>query len=424
MDGKITGAWLEKERLANEVDRYFEILDHYCLDFPVPSQEKDAISEKLELLFNSETWRRMRRPENLRIMPGLLHSDSLRIFQKADNTKKVTIYEKFPTIKYTYEKDANLFVEDQDQHIDFALCYVRPEYRGRYTLIAMINFLLEVDLKIFNKQLHATNNNETEYNYLIEGLIEGLHKHYDIESEHESTMNFLRTLNPNTVDCYLMEKFLVYLDYLDYYMSEMSHCRRERLEKESMFQQELDDIENRLSKMSLSERDHTVQNLKEIAKVRQKELADLNRREILAEGKAKTVFDFIKKMDIIHNRDETLVKKGLKDKIPKSRYYINVYKDNIEKNIFNEKYLVNIEQRENVLETKHSTAPFFQNMDSTQAAWVRRPEFWINGLRPGEEIVRKDGTIVDKLTLPNEEKVKKIFRTTIENSKHFLNLDF
>lgn len=360
-------------------------------------------------------------------MPSFLSSNTLRIFQKNENLKKEVIYEKLATMKYTYEHETHHFADDDDksQHTDFALCYTKPELRGRYTLIAMVYFLLEVELKILNKDLEVTDNDENEYKCLLNGIKEGLDRHYQIEPDHEETMNMSKTINLNAtiVDCYLLEKFLVHLDYLDTYLNEREDYNKLKGDAQQAVNNEMADLDEKIKFLGTAERHEMIMKWKKHNEEQKQMIADYKRLEILAEGKVRVMFDLLKNFDIVYDREELMVKKGLKQKIPKSRYYINFYNENIEKDIWKEKYATKLAARETIHETEYRHAPLFQNMDPTQAAWVKRPDLVLNGLRPTEELVRKDGTIVDKLIIPNEEKVKTVFRSTIDRIPHFLNTD-
>lgn len=423
INDKVMGTWLEKDRYRSEVDNYFEILDKCCAIFNASSSEKADVEEKLERIFNSETWRSMRDVDNIRIMPATLNPESLRIFQKAEDLRKATIHSKFQTIKYTYERDANIAVEDTEQNVDFALSYVKPEYRGRYTLIAMVRYLLEFELKIFEKRTDLVGGDETEYNHLIDGLVEGLNQHYEIESRDEQNMSLTTMVNTQTVDCFLMEQYLVYMDYLDRYITELDYYRMKKLEKESSIQKEMAELEENLARASQSEREKALIEWRKVTNSQKEEFSRLNRMEVLTEGKIKVLFNHIRTFDVIYSREDYLIKKGIKQKIPKSRYYINIYNEMIEKNIYHEKYLDNIQHKDNVHNTDYKYAPFFQNMDVTQAGWIKRPDFWVNGVRSVEEDDRKDHTVVDRLEFPNEEKEKSMFRTTMNKFPHFLNID-
>ena len=408
------------------MDKYFQILDKYCSVFNIPAEEKDVVEEKLANIFDSQSWRNLRHKDQMRIVPQTLSSESLRVFKKAENIQKTTVHDKFRTIDYNYEKNAHLGLEDDalQQNVDFSLCYVKPEYRSRYTLIAQMLYILEVELKIFNRRVDIVNNDENEYDKILTGITQGLNRHYKLDDLHENQQELYKSLNPDTIDYIMLEKCLVYMDYLDRSMVEMEYYKNKKFEKQDLYEKISNEIDAKLQMLKPEERDKAMLDFRTKINLLRQENQALNRLEVLTEGKIKVLWDLIKDINIIYSLEDKLISMGMKVKIPKRRYYINVYKEHIEKNIFKEGYLQNIEGKPSLLETDYKTKyKLLQNLTNEQQQWYRRPDFWVNNLREIEGQEKRDGTVVDKLKLPNEEKIKSVFRSTIQSAPSFLKLD-
>ena len=82
--------------------------------------------------------------------------------------------------KESFEKVAErvLKVEEReklkhDKINTIALAYCLPEIKSKYSLVANIKYLLKVQYKKVYRRYNLTKNIESEYDYLINGLIEG-----------------------------------------------------------------------------------------------------------------------------------------------------------------------------------------------------------------------------------------------------------
>ena len=497
--GKIQGKWPEKQFIVLESKKCFNSLQRVCEFFGVrldttndnkqiSSSSKFKENGRVDLMLGklsnikarlisilaSESYKYTRKIENMRILPETLNPYNLRIFKKIDNRQKQIVHDNLFTMKYDYEMNLNKTpniqsktdqINNNDNQIqkgiikneeklnrDFAIVYVKPELKPKHSLIANAIYMLDCELKSFRLMTELVKNDRNEYDFLIDGMIEGINKHYSYDQEDQEYLFELREkekeLNsihknqtaPSTLDFIGIEKFILMLDQADRILDRIDYLKRRKDELVQNYELRIDnrfqDVKNETrhglggrgsvgGRGSIGGLGSLESNIGIEKQEFNDELQNIQVSSIRLEKAMNLIVDQLVELDYKYEEDDMQdIKAGLKQKISKKRYYIHHTEQNFERNLQNERYRINQNQGIQLKDTPYVNAIIFKNLeqDNIQSAWIKTNDNYMYNLVKPDEL-RKDHTIVDKIILPNEERVRDKLLEQVGKTLNFKNLN-
>jgi len=424
VNGKPTGIWAFDQREALESQKYSEIISKLTHYLDISLDVLDDLNLTLRTVVTSETYQYSRRPQNLRLIPDFLTALNLRVFAKPDNRDMPTVHNMYKTVKYDFEKTAFNTTKNK-MHInkDFAVIYVNPKIAGKYSLIANIYYILDFELSVIDKKLELTNKSYTEYELLLRGLLDGLNKHYTLDEEDDAFLNKLREMQERPVDLIEMEKFLVFLDAIDQrleLLNETMNRKTEAIEqykilttkKKAGYGRSYSFGEQRPDKdaMEKLQKEQLIESLKEEEQKIKQEL--------------KMLVQKLHSFNVNPSVEERLAAKGVKVKISRDRYYKPIIVENVDTNLYREKYRTNLTNYVDITKTKYYDAEFFKNAekDPTMLQWLRPPDLYVYDIKEAK-LSKPEDLYVDPIIIPNEERERELLRSEIAKTIYFKKID-
>ncbi len=417
--GKPVGVLNFDQREGLESQKYSEIISRLTHYLEMSLGVLEDLNITLRTVMNSETYKYSRRAQNLRLVPEFITGLNLRVFTKPDNREMATIHDMYKTVTYDFEKTAFQKANIKTQNKDFAIIYANPKIGGKYSLIANIYYILEFESGVMDKQIEFVNKSATEYELLLRGLLDGLNKHYTLDEEDEFFLNQLREHEERPVDLIEMEKFFVFLDAIDQRLELLSDTLNRKAEaieqyknfvnsKKGAFNRQYSFGDQQIDKdlVEKSQKEQLIESLKEQEQKIKQELRILVQR--------------VHMFNVNPSVEERLAAKGVKVKISRDRYYKPIIVENVDTNLYREKYRTNLTNYVDITRTKYYNAEFFKNaeQDPTMLQWIKPPDLYAFDIKEAR-VSKPEDLFVDPIIIPNEEREKELLRSEISKTMYF-----
>lgn len=302
---------------------------------------------------------------------------------------------------------------------DYCLAYVRPAVKSKYSLVAMVQYLLE-NSELFAERL--ANENFENLQAMSEGIQEGFRRSYFIDN---TDLEFLQQMHKDTVvqasfirkkvpDLIKLELFFYSLEQIEKNLKFLREIKQKLADSQLEKAQKIEEIQR---KLAIASRD-AVKELNQRKKILEKEFdKEFEARCGLLRSqtaKCRGLFEKLSNFSIFYNFEELLLREdenfleNAKVKVPQKKYFLPLLEEHWENDLENERFRKDL--NEVFLRSEHGFeqyqgAVFFKNLDKDplQQTWVQKRPFFVSNLRevPREE---KDGVLVEKIR-PNAEKM-------------------
>ena len=387
------------------------------------TETQTRVSQTLASILHSESYRYLRKKENLRVFPQELEVEHLRIFCNREQIIEILLHGEFETLNFYYEINDNQnktqSTKPNIHYNDYCLMNIRPEIKSKCALVAMVYYLIENEKLLFER---VKGENTEILESMFAGIREGFHKTYWLDSQdldflqfmHKETVvdqSFVKRKVPDLIKLevffYALEQISRNIDFLNTIKSTIEEKHSEKFKKINQFN----------TNLALAEKDqYKSLNLgkKQCEKYFDEQLNDLNQKKIKQRETCKRLFETLSRFPIYYNFEELLLREdetksfNVKVKIPREKYFRPFLNEKWEYNLDDERYMKDLNETFRYPEDnneKYLGAVFYYNHpnDPLQQKWLEKRPFKVRNLReaPKEE---KDGVLVEKI-MPNAEKM-------------------
>lgn len=381
------------------------------------------LSQTLSSILQSESYKYLRKTENLRISPHELELEHLRIFCNREQILEILLHGEFETLNFYYEINDNQNKSPSNSpnlhYNDYCLINVRPEIKSKYSLVAMVFYLMENESLLFER---LKGESPEILESLISGIREGFNKTYWLDNY---DLEFLQLMHKETVveqsfvkrkvpDLIKLEVFFYALQQINRNLDFMNLIKTNLEEKRLEKQRKINEFNRRVA---LAERDQ-IKSLnigkKQCEKDYDQIINEMSLRKDNQRVSCRRLFENLARFSIYYNFEELLLREdetqalNIKVKIPREKYFRPFLNEKWEYNLDDERYMKDLNETFRYPEEnneKYRGAVFYFNApnDPIQQKWLEKRPFKVRNLR---EVHReeKEGVLVEKI-MPNAEKM-------------------